>query len=98
MYFFCFLAGVLGEPHNGFDLDMIFNHWPTLVTHYAGVLAIILLAALLAALLPIICFFFCCCRCAGRCGARNQPFEKKRDPCRRVLLGMFLGGLTIVML
>lgn len=32
----------------------------------------------------------CCCRCAGACGGRSQPFDKKHDTCRRVFLGLFL--------
>lgn len=32
----------------------------------------------------------CCCRCAGACGGRSQPFDKKHDTCRRVFLGFFL--------
>lgn len=32
----------------------------------------------------------CCCRCAGACGGRSQPFDKKHDTCRRIFLGFFL--------
>lgn len=35
-------------------------------------------------------FCFCCCRCAGACGGRSQPFDKKHDTCRRVWLGFLL--------
>uniref|UniRef100_T1GIW2 Uncharacterized protein n=1 Tax=Megaselia scalaris TaxID=36166 RepID=T1GIW2_MEGSC len=32
--------------------------------------------------MPIIGLCFCCCRCAGACGARTQPFDKKHDTCK----------------
>lgn len=32
----------------------------------------------------------CCCRCAGACGGRSQPFDKKHDTCRRIFLGFLL--------
>ena len=32
----------------------------------------------------------------GRCGANDEPFEKRRDRCKRVLLGILLGLLALL--
>ncbi|XP_055708127.1 prominin-like protein isoform X5 [Phlebotomus papatasi] len=61
-----------------------------LAKHYWAILVVVALAALIIVLTPIIGFCFCCCRCAGACGGRSQPFDKKHDTCRRVFLGLFL--------
>ncbi|GAB0098286.1 prominin-like protein [Sergentomyia squamirostris] len=61
-----------------------------LAKHYWTILLIVSLAAVIIILTPIIGFCFCCCRCAGACGGRSQPFDKKHDTCRRVFLGLFL--------
>ncbi|KAK1124273.1 hypothetical protein K0M31_006645, partial [Melipona bicolor] len=53
---------------------------------------------LLAAILPCVGLFFCCCRCAGHCGARSQPFDKKHDHCRKVMLSMVLIAVATIIL
>nr|CAD7198463.1 unnamed protein product [Timema douglasi] len=79
-------------------LDALSTHWKPILSHYAGVVGVTAVGLLFAVLLPLVGLFVCCCRCAGRCGARSQPFEKKRDPCRRITLGIFLSAITIVIL
>uniref|UniRef100_A0A6B2E6D3 Putative conserved secreted protein n=1 Tax=Phlebotomus kandelakii TaxID=1109342 RepID=A0A6B2E6D3_9DIPT len=67
------------------------NHeFGDLAKHYWAVLLVVSLAALIIVLTPIVGFCFCCCRCAGACGGRSQPFDKKHDTCRRIFLGLFL--------
>lgn len=66
------------------------NEWGDLIKHYWPILLVVILTALLVILMPIIGLCFCCCRCAGACGGRSQPFDKKHDTCRRVLLGFLL--------
>ncbi|XP_055688743.1 prominin-like protein isoform X2 [Lutzomyia longipalpis] len=67
------------------------NHeYGDLAKHYWAILVVVSLAALIVVLTPIVGFCFCCCRCAGACGGRSQPFDKKHDTCRRVFLGLFL--------
>ncbi|XP_058975503.1 prominin-like protein isoform X3 [Musca domestica] len=66
------------------------NEWGDLVLHYWPILLIVLLVAILVASMPIIGLCFCCCRCAGACGGRSEPFDKKHDTCRRVFLGFLL--------
>lgn len=66
------------------------NQWGDLARHYWGVILIVVLTALLIVLMPIIGLCFCCCRCAGACGGRSQPFDKKHDTCRRGFLGLLL--------
>lgn len=66
------------------------NDWSDLLRHYWLLLAVVCICALIIVLMPIIGFCFCCCRCAGACGGRSQPFDKKHDTCRRVCLGLLL--------
>lgn len=66
------------------------NEWLDLAKHYWGILLIVCFSTLLIVLMPIIGLFFCCCRCAGACGGRSQPFDKKHDTCRRVILGVLV--------
>lgn len=66
------------------------NDWNALLKHYWALILVVLVCGLLAVLMPIIGFCFCCCRCAGACGGRSQPFDKKHDTCRRVMLGFLL--------
>ena len=40
-------------------------------------------------------FCLCCCRCAGKCGAYPQHFDKRRDACKRSLLGVILSVFVI---
>lgn len=61
-----------------------------ILRHYGGLGALSFAALFLAALLPCIALFFCCCRCAGNCGARTEPFDKKHDNCRKIILSTFL--------
>ncbi|XP_021919956.1 prominin-like protein isoform X4 [Zootermopsis nevadensis] len=74
------------------------EEWRALLAHYAGVVAVLAVGSLFALLMPCVGFIFCCCRCSGRCGARSQPFEKRRDPCRRIGFGIVLSAVTIVIL
>lgn len=66
------------------------NEWGELAKHYWPILLVVAICALLVVLMPIIGLCFCCCRCAGACGGRSQPFDKKHDTCRRVFLGLLL--------
>ncbi|KAJ8664265.1 hypothetical protein QAD02_005927, partial [Eretmocerus hayati] len=66
------------------------EEWQPLALHYGGVASIAVVGLVLAALLPIIGLFFCCCRCVGHCGARSEPFDKKHDHCRKVVLNATL--------
>ncbi|KAJ6641812.1 Prominin-like protein, partial [Pseudolycoriella hygida] len=66
------------------------NDWSDLLRQYWLLLMVVCICALIIVLMPIIGFCFCCCRCAGACGGRSQPFDKKHDTCRRVFLGLLL--------
>ncbi|XP_046649502.1 prominin-like protein isoform X1 [Daphnia pulicaria] len=77
-------------------LDQAQNKWQVILKHYAGVVAVAAIGLLLAAIIPIAGVFVCCCRCAGRCGAKEEPFEKRGDKCQRVILGLFLGVLLLL--
>lgn len=57
---------------------------------YWLIIIIAIVTIITALLMPLIGLCFCCCRCAGACGGRSQPFDKKHDTCRRFLLGFML--------
>ncbi|XP_037906561.1 prominin-like protein isoform X5 [Hermetia illucens] len=61
-----------------------------LLQKYWAILLVVIIAALIIVLMPIVGLCFCCCRCAGACGGRSQPFDKKHDTCRRVIWGTLL--------
>lgn len=66
------------------------NNWGPLLREYWAVLLVTVLCVLLIVLMPIIGLCLCCCRFFGGCGGRTQPFDKKHDTCRRVMLGLLL--------
>lgn len=66
------------------------NNWGPLLREYWAVLLVTVISVLLIVLMPIIGLCLCCCRCFGGCGGRTQPFDKKHDTCRRVMLGLLL--------
>ncbi|XP_012256989.2 prominin-like protein isoform X2 [Athalia rosae] len=74
------------------------KEWKIIVTHYGGVAGLAITGLLLAAILPCVGLFFCCCRCAGHCGARSQPFDKKHDHCRKIMLSIVLIGVATILL
>ncbi|XP_070163104.1 prominin-like protein isoform X2 [Polyergus mexicanus] len=74
------------------------KEWKIIATHYGGVAGLALIGLLLAAILPCVGLFFCCCRCAGHCGARSQPFDKKHDHCKKIMLSIVLIGVATIIL
>jgi prominin 1 len=74
------------------------SEWHIIMTHYGGLAGLGLAGILLAAVLPCVGLFFCCCRCAGHCGARSEPFDKKHDHCRKIMLSVILIGFATILL
>ncbi|XP_043279042.1 prominin-like protein isoform X2 [Venturia canescens] len=74
------------------------KEWQIIVTHYMGLTGLAATGLLIAIILPCVGLFFCCCRCAGQCGARSQPFDKKHDHCRKVMLSVLLIGVATIIL
>ncbi|CAO1328869.1 unnamed protein product, partial [Diamesa tonsa] len=67
------------------------NHeYGDLIKKYWAMILVVLVCVITAFLMPLIGLCFCCCRCAGSCGGRSQPFDKKHDTCRRFFLGFCL--------
>lgn len=94
-----FVAGfVVVRDDGSLQMAGLEAEWQTLLAHYAGVVAVVAVGLLFVVLMPCIGFIFCCCRCSGRCGARSQPFEKRRDPCKRISFGIMLAAITIIIL
>lgn len=77
------------------ELADLQSEWRTLLNHYGLMLVVIVASLLFIVIMPFAGLLFCCCRCAGRCGSRSQPFEKRYDPCRRHTHGFFLSSITI---
>ncbi|XP_026324946.1 prominin-like protein [Hyposmocoma kahamanoa] len=73
------------------------DDWRTLLAHYAGPVAIVVVAALLAAILPLAGLFWCCCYWC-RAGRRRRPFDRKYDSCIKALLAILLIGLLTLFL
>ncbi|RZF46662.1 hypothetical protein LSTR_LSTR002525 [Laodelphax striatellus] len=74
------------------------TEWRAFVSHYGVMLCVIGAACLFVVVMPVAGLLFCCCRCAGRCGARTQPFDKRYDPCKRHTIGFLLSGVTILIM
>ncbi|XP_015513238.1 prominin-like protein isoform X2 [Neodiprion pinetum] len=74
------------------------KEWKIILKHYSGVAGLAIAGLLLAAILPCIGLFFCCCRCAGHCGGRSQPFDKKHDHCRKIMLSIVLIAVATIIL
>ena len=94
----CVAGVVVVQDDGSVQLANLETEWRTLLFHYAGVVAVLTVGLLFAVLMPCVGFVFCCCRCCGRCGARSQPFEKRRDPCRRIGFGIVLAAITVIIL
>ncbi|KAK8382982.1 hypothetical protein O3P69_011497 [Scylla paramamosain] len=73
-------------------------NWDVLLIHYIGLVALVVLGALIVVVMPLAGLFFACCRCAGRCGAQEPHYDKKRDPCKRATLGTLLAIIVVVIL
>ncbi|XP_071534765.1 prominin-1-like isoform X6 [Panulirus ornatus] len=73
-------------------------NWDVLVLHYIGLVSLLVLGCLLIVVMPLAGLVFACCRCAGRCGAHEPHYDKKRDPCKRATLGTLLAVLVVVIL
>lgn len=78
------------DMHVGFGPKVHEHKWFDLVKHYWPILLVVLIAAIFITVMPIIGLCVCCCRCAGGCGGRAQPFDKKYDTCRRIFFGLIL--------
>ncbi|XP_045772104.1 prominin-like protein isoform X2 [Maniola jurtina] len=71
------------------------EEWRTLLAHYAGPTAVIVIVALLVAILPLAGLFWCCCQWC-RVGRRRRPFDRKYDACLKGILAiLFIALLTL---
>jgi prominin 1 len=77
---------------------VISEDWMGLGLHYWWLGVVVLCALLLGAALPLVGLLFCCCRCAGRCGARSQPYDKRYDTCRRHFYAFLLSVTTVLIM
>ncbi|XP_037074037.1 prominin-1-like [Pollicipes pollicipes] len=72
--------------------------WSTLVHHHLGYAILAGVGIVLALLTPFIGLIVCCCRCSGKCGGRVEPYDKRKDTCRRWCNGIFLSLLVLLIL
>ncbi len=71
------------------------DHWEELLLQYIGVVTVATCGLLLALAAPVACFFTWCCRCAGKCGAYPEHFDRRGDACKRFFLGVLLALFVI---
>jgi prominin 1 len=74
------------------------TEWQVLVEHYIGVVVVVAAGLVFAVVMLCAGIIFCCCRRCGHCGARKQPFDNRRDPCKRITLGIILAVICIIIL
>lgn len=73
------------------------DEWRTLLAHYAGPVAFIVVAVLLIVILPLTGLFWCCCYwCRAR--RRRRPFDRKYDACLKGVLAIILIALLTLFL
>ncbi len=70
-------------------------HWQEMILQYVGLLTTAACGLLLAAAVPVTCFCVWCCRCAGKCGAYPEHFDKRGDACKRFTLGVLLAAAIV---
>ena len=88
---YCFLGYLVVNDREVTFGPHVQNHeYGDLIKKYWAVILVVLVCVITAFLMPLIGLCFCCCRCAGSCGGRSQPFDKKHDTCRRFFLGFCL--------
>lgn len=92
------IAGMITVNNGELEFADPAKEWKIIVTHYGGLAGLAVAGLILAAILPCVGLFFCCCRCAGHCGARSQPFDKKHDHCRKVFLNFSLICVATIIL
>ncbi|XP_050560877.1 prominin-like protein isoform X4 [Spodoptera frugiperda] len=73
------------------------DEWRPLLAHYAGPVAVIVVAVLLIVVLPLTGLFWCCCYWC-RVGRRRRPFDRKYDACLKGLLAIILIALLTLFL
>lgn len=81
---------VVGDMKVNWGPNVQKHQYIDLLKKYWLIIIIAVVTIITALLMPLIGLCFCCCRCAGACGGRSQPFDKKHDTCRRFMLGFFL--------
>ena len=74
---------------------LLSEHWEELLLQYIGVVTAAICGLLMAMAIPVIGFCVCCCRCAGKCGAYPEHFDKRGDACKRLSLGVILSTFVI---
>ncbi|XP_063917747.1 prominin-like protein isoform X2 [Zophobas morio] len=86
------------DSNNNLHLGNYQQEWKSLLVKYGGLLAMIIILGLIVVLMPLCGLCFCCCRCCGKCGARSQPFDKKHDLCKKIVLATILIALGTLLL
>lgn len=85
---------ILETPQNKLP-KLLEEHWEELLLQYIGVVTASICGLLLAMAIPVAGFCLCCCRCAGKCGAYPEHFDKRGDACKRASLGVILSVFVI---
>lgn len=75
--------------------SLLEEHWEELLLQYIGVVTAAICGLLMALAIPFAGFCLCCCRCAGKCGAYPEHFDKRGDACKRSCLGVIMSVFVI---
>ena len=94
-YLYLILTGFVRVENSNIVLN---TDYTSLGLHYLFLLLVAFIGVVLGAIVPFSGLLFCCCRCAGKCGARTQPFDKKYDTCKRHFYAFLLSSVTVVIM
>jgi len=92
---YSFNASVISETPKRELPNLLKEHWEELLLQYIGVVTVAICGILMALAIPVAGFCLCCCRCAGKCGAYPEHFDKRGDACKRASLGVILSIFVI---
>ncbi|XP_022122053.2 prominin-like protein isoform X1 [Pieris rapae] len=81
--------GIVWFSDGNLEVAPLQEKWKTLLAHYAGPVAVIVVLVLLVAILPLTGLFWCCCQWC-KSGRRRRPFDRKYDACLKGILAIVL--------
>ncbi len=84
-----------GQQTPKLTLKILEENWEELLLQYIGLVTAGICGLLMALAIPLAGFCVCCCRCAGKCGAYPEHFDKRGDACKRLSLGIVLSSFVI---
>ncbi|KAB0794087.1 hypothetical protein PPYR_13707 [Photinus pyralis] len=78
--------------------EVIVNELKPLLSHYASLLAFVIILLVIGICMPLCGLCFWCCRCCGNCGANPKPLDKNGDLSKKIGLASALVVLGTLLL